>query len=145
MPRAKDLLNKSQQEQIVNAIRQAEEGTLGEIRLHLEDSTRQEPLPRAQEVFRMLKMEKTKGRTGVLIYSAVKDRKLAIIGDEGIHAVTGNDFWESERDLLIDYFSKENYAEGLVRVIGLIGEQLKQFFPAKRENANELPDDISVK
>lgn len=145
MPRAKDLLNKSQQEQIVNAIRQAEEGTLGEIRLHLEDSTRQEPLPRAQEVFRMLKMEKTKGRTGVLIYSAVKDRKLAIIGDKGIHAVVGNDFWESERDLLVDYFSKENYAEGLVRVIGLIGEQLKQFFPAKRENANELPDDISVK
>ena len=144
MPRAKDLLNKSQQEQIIKSIQEAEQGTAGEIRIHLEDSTSKDPLLRAEEVFVKLGMQKTKDRTGVLIYAAVKDHKLAIIGDKGIHEVVGNDFWEMEKDLLVEHFSKGTYTEGLVRVIGLIGEQLKQFFPAKRGDVNELPDEMSV-
>lgn len=129
----------------MQSIGQAEAGTAGEIRVHVENSTSKEPLQRAQEVFVMLGMHKTKDRTGVLIYIAVKDHKLAIVGDKAIHQVVGNDFWEMERDLLIEYFSKGSYADGLVKVIGLIGEQLKQFFPQKPGDKNELPDEISFK
>lgn len=145
MSSATSLFNQSQQEQIVKAIQKAERGTSGEIRVHLEDHTSKDALLRAEEVFLKLKMQKTKLRTGALIYAAVKDRKLAIIGDKGIHDVVGSDFWEKERDLLVEYFSKGNYAEGLVKVIGLIGEQLQQFFPQQPGDKNELPNEVSFK
>ena len=145
MPASKDLLNTQQQEQVVNAIQDAERGTRGEIRLHLEDHSEKDPLLRAEEVFLKLGMEQTKDRTGVLIYVAVKDHRLAIIGDKGINDVTGDDFWKAEKDLLIDSFSKEQYAEGLAKVIGLVGEQLKKYFPCEDVNKNELPNEISFK
>lgn len=113
--------------------------------MHIEDSTSKDPLLRAEEVFLKLGMQKTKERTAVLIYVAVKDHQLAIIGDKGIHDVVGNDFWEAEKEILLEYFRKGSYAEGLVRVIGLVGEQLKQFFPLKQGDENELPDELSVK
>jgi len=144
MPSAKNLLTKQQQEQIVKAIRMAEQGTAGEIRVHIEDSTKKDPMLRAEEVFLKLGMHQTKERTGVLIYVAVKDHQLAVIGDKGINDVVGKDFWEMERDLLVEHFTKGNYAEGLVKVIGLIGEQLKQFFPKKAGDINELPDEVSL-
>lgn len=143
MASATDILTTQQQEQIVQAIRDAELGTSGEIRVHLEDRTKLDALVRAQEVFAKLEMHNTKDRTAVLIYAAVKDHKLAILGDEGIHAVVGNDFWEKEKDLLIEHFSKESYGEGLVKAIALVGEQLKKHFPVKPGDTNELPNEVS--
>lgn len=145
MPSAADLLTAAEQEQVVNAIQQAERCTAGEIRVHLEDRSRLDALLRAEEVFLKLQMQKTKLRTGVLIYAAVKDHKLAIIGDKGIHDVVGADFWETERDLLVEYFSKNNYAEGLIKVIGMIGGQLRQYFPQQPGDKNELPNEVSFK
>lgn len=145
MPSAADLLNKAEQEQIVKAIQQAESGTSGEIRVHLEDHAQIDALLRAEEVFLKLEMQKTKLRTGVLIYAAVKDHKLAIIGDKGIHDVVGANFWEKERDLLVEYFSKNKYAEGLVKVIELVGEQLHLYFPQQPGDKNELPNEVSFK
>ena len=145
MPSAASLLTKDEQKQIVNAIQQAESGTSGEIRVHLEDHSQKDALLRAEEVFLKLEMQKTKLRTGVLIYAAVKDHKLAIIGDQGIHDVVGADFWEKERDLLVEYFSKSEYAEGLVKVIELVGEQLRQYFPQQPGDKNELPNEVSFK
>jgi len=145
MPSARDILTRQQQDQLVKAIQQAEEGTSGEMRVHVEDSTGKEPLQRAEEMFLKLGMQKTKDKTGVLIYVAVKDHKLAVVGDEGIHKVVGRDFWEAEKELLIEHFSRGDYYEGLVKVIGMVGEQLKQFFPKKPGDRNELPDEVSFK
>ncbi len=142
---AKDLLTKPQQDQLVKSIQQAEQGTSGEIRVHVEDSTGKEPLQRAEEVFLKLGMQKTKDRTGVLIYVAAKDHKLAVVGDEGINKVVGKDFWEAEKELLIEHFSRGDYYEGLLKVVGMVGEQLKQFFPKKPGDTNELPDEVSFK
>jgi len=145
MPSAKDLLTKQEQEQVVSSIQQAEQGTSGEIRLHIEETTQKDPLLRAEEVFLRLGMEKTKDRTGVLIYVAVKDHKLAIIGDKGIHEVVGIDFWEAEKQLLIEHFSKSDYTGGLVKAIGIIGERLKRSFQIKPEDENEMSNEISFK
>lgn len=145
MPSAADLLNKQEQEQVVHAIQQAESGTSGEIRVHLENHSQKDALLRAEEVFLKLEMQKTHLRTGVLIYAAVRDHKLAIIGDKGIHDVVGADFWEKEKNLLVEYFSKKKYAEGLVKVIELVGEQLRKYFPQQPGDKNELPNEVSFK
>ena len=136
-------LTPDQQDQIIRAIRDAENSTSGEIRLHIEDHTRKDPMLRAQEVFHKLGMNKTKMRNAVLIYIALKDHKLAIIGDKAMDEYVGNNFWINERDLLVEYFTREQYTEGIVKAIELIGIQLKKYFPYETNDRNELSDDIS--
>ena len=44
-------------------------------------------------------MDKTKERNGVLIYVAVKEKKFAIDGDEGIEREEPEYYWESKKEI----------------------------------------------
>jgi uncharacterized membrane protein len=79
----------------------------------------------------------------VLLYLAIKDKQLAIFGDEGIHAKVGNAFWNDEVKKILKQFNRENYAEGVVQIITDIGEALAFNFPYDgTTDKNELPDEI---
>lgn len=134
-----------EQQRIVEAIRQAEKATSGEIRVHVEPSCAgQDPVKRAIEVFARLGMHQTKEQNGVLFYLAHADRKFAVVGDKGIDAKVPADFWESTKDLLRSHFAAGRYVEGLSEGIQRAGQQLTQYFPhAGVRDTNELPDDIS--
>ena len=134
-----------QQQRIVDAIRQAETATSGEIRVHVEPKcSTADPVQRAIEVFARLGMHQTKARNGVLFYLAHADRKFAILGDQGINEKVPADFWQSTKDLLRSYFVKGEYAEGLSLGIERAGQQLRQYFPYDGvTDTNELADDIS--
>lgn len=136
-------LNDQQEQEVINAIRQAEKNTSGEIRVHFEKSLDQDALKRAQEVFFQLEMDKTMFKNGVLFYVAVDDHKFAIIGDEGIDKVVPNNFWESVRDEVITEFVKGDHSKGLVLGILHAGEKLKEYFPYGDKDENELSDEIS--
>lgn len=137
-------LDRDQEETLVSAIQEAEKQTSGEIRLHIEKTCSEEdPLNRAQEVFASLEMHETEQNNGILIYVSWKDHKIAIWGGQGIHEKVGQDFWNDELNLLIEYFKKEEYVEGLRTVILQIGDKLKEFYPYQSDDRNELSDDIS--
>jgi len=140
----KELFNEAQQQQIVTAIRHAEQRTSGEIRVYVESRCRYvDPLHRAAEVFAGLHMEKTAARNGVLVYVALKDRQLALFGDKGIHEKVGSEFWNERVKNILGHFNKADYAGGLARIITEIGEALQRHFPYdKGTDKNELPDDI---
>jgi len=55
---------------IVEAIRDAEKNTSGEIRIHVENNLQKPPLAQALRVFKELEMHKTAARNGVLILLA---------------------------------------------------------------------------
>ncbi|GAB2573658.1 TPM domain-containing protein [Spirosoma areae] len=134
----------NEQQRIVEAIRQAEKATSGEIRVHVEPHcANADPVERAIDVFARLGMHQTQEQNGVLFYLAHADRKFAVIGDKGIDAKVPANFWESTKDLLRSHFKDGQYAEGLSRGIERAGEQLKQYFPYASEDKNELADDIS--
>ena len=135
----------SEQQRIVDAIRQAEQATSGEIRVHVEPHCAgSDPMQRAVEVFARLGMHQTKAHNGVLFYLAHEDRKFAVLGDKGIDARVPGNFWEETKELLRSYFAKGDYAEGLSRGIQRAGQQLKQYFPYDgATDINELADDIS--
>lgn len=147
-----DFLTSEEETAIIQAIRMAEKNTSGEIRVHLEPSSRSadepnEPIDaydRAAEVFDSLNMHNTAQRNGVLIYVAVNDRTLVIMGDKGINDVVGPHFWESTKDIIISHFKNGKMKQGLVEGILKAGEQLKKHFPHQKDDKNELPDDISV-
>jgi uncharacterized membrane protein len=91
-----------------------------------------------------LSLDKTAQRNGVLFYISHKDRKFAVLGDEGIDKVVPLDFWKTTRDTLRQYFSEEKYGEGLQAGIKEAGVQLKKFFPYQKGDINEISDDISM-
>ncbi len=153
MSKVDDFLSTDDQAAVIGAIRIAEKNTSGEIRIHLEAHTNPEgtkedeqkdALDRAEEVFNLLNMQNTKESNGVLIYVAVEDRTLVIMGDKGINDKVGQDFWESTKDIMINHFKDGEMKLGLVNGILKAGEQLKKYFPYQKDDKNELPDDISV-
>lgn len=133
----------AEESQIVDAIRRAEDGTSGEIRVHVEVGARAPALEVAQRIFHELGMEKTAARNGILILLAVDRRQFAILGDEGISRVVSEDFWDEERDLMQRHFRRGEFADGITLAIQQVGTKLKQFFPRRGDDENELPDEIS--
>lgn len=143
MSATEDFLTHDEEQAIVDAIRQAEDLTSGEIRVHLEAHTDLEPLERAKEVFGFLEMHKTNARNGVLFYVGVVDHSFVVLGDEGINRVVEADFWECTKDLVINHFKQKQYEEGLIAGILHAGKQLKRFFPVDKNDLDELPNEIS--
>lgn len=141
--KASSFFTKEQQAQILAAVKEAEEETSGEIRVHIETSCQGDVLDRASWIFGKLSMHKTADRNGVLFYLAVNDRKYAIIGDKGINEKVPAGFWDSVRDLLQKRFKEGKFTEGLSEGILMAGEHLKTYFPHKTNDVNELDDDIS--
>lgn len=137
------IFTKSEEKNIIQAIEKAELHTSGEIRLHVEDNCTSNPYERALEVFYLLKMENTKERNGVLLYIAIKDRKLAIIGDQGIHEKLSNDFWDNIITKLQENFKNEIFAKGIIEAILEIGNQLSTYFPLNNDDKDELTNEIS--
>lgn len=140
---AKKLFTKEEQQQIVEAIKTAELNTSGEIRVHLETKCPGDVLDRAAYWFAELKMHKTDLRNGVLFYLASGDKKFAILGDAGINAKVGSDYWAKIKEQMAADFSEGNFAKGIVTGILSCGEQLSQFFPYQSNDKNELSNDIS--
>ena len=139
----KSFFSKEDEERMVQAIRFAEKQTSGEVRLFVESHCSYiQPIDRAKELFAELKMTATKDRNGVLLYFAMKDRQMAIWGDEGIHQKMGQGFWEKEVAKILADFKKEHFVEGICNMIQAVGEALKKNFPYASDDKNELDDTI---
>ena len=132
-----------QKDAMISAIQQAEKDTSGEIRIHFENRCSKEALDRAVEVFAELRMHKTELRNGVLVYVALEDKKLAIIGDVGINVKVPEDFWNEIKNRMVAHFKAGEVCEGICEAVIEAGHQLKQYFPCKENDVNELPDDLS--
>ena len=140
----KNFFTTEEQQLIIDAIHNAERMTSGEVRVFVESKcSYMDAIDRAAELFFQLEMQKTDDRNAVLLYVAMKDRQLAVFGDEGIHKKVGNEYWNQEVQKMISNFNMENYAAGISEVVKDIGEALTKNFPFNNEtDKNELPDDI---
>lgn len=140
----KEFFSVEEKQRIVEAIRNAEKATSGEIRVYVESKNPYvDPLERAAEIFFKLKMELTDHRNAVLLYVAMAHHELALFGDEGIYRALGRDFWENEVKHMITDFKGEHVVDGITDCIGHIGQALKEKFPYEASaDKNELPDEI---
>lgn len=136
-------LTAEQQETVVAAVRLAEGGTSGEIRIHIDGECEGDPIKRAEEVFFRLGMNRTERRNGVLIYLACNSKVFAIIGDKGINDIVPEGFWDSVLNQMKAFFSKGLFAEGLSAAAAMVGQKLQAFFPIQSDDVNEQPDEIS--
>jgi len=142
--RRKEFFTDEEKQNIVDAVRNAEQRTSGEVRVFVESHCRYvNAIDRAVEIFENLQMQNTEQRNATLVYVAIKDRQLAVFGDEGIHKKVGNEYWANEVMKMIHAFNRDNIAEGIRQCVLNIGEALALHFPYDRStDKNELPDDI---
>ena len=141
---AEELLSPADLERVRDAVRQAEERTSGEIRVHLDDTIVDDVLDHAAFVFEELGMHRTKDRNGVLIYVSVAERRAAVVGDAGINARLPDGYWNETLSVILEQFKADRYAEGLCMGVQRLGEQLRAHFPREADDRNELNDDISI-
>jgi uncharacterized membrane protein len=141
--KASSFFTKEQQAKILAAVKEAENETSGEIRVHIETSFTGDVLDRAAWAFKKLDMHKTAERNGVLFYLAVINKQFAIIGDAGINSKVPAGFWNEISNHLAKNFREGKFAEGLAEGIIMAGKQLKVHFPHRSDDKNELPDEIS--
>jgi uncharacterized membrane protein len=145
-------LSEADLDAITRAIKAAEAGTSAEIRVHLERRVPRRMLvarapdviARAHHVFRRLGMHRTAERHGVLIYVAVEERRLAVIGDEGIHVRVGDSHWHRVRDLMVERLRSNAPREAIERAVETLGRSLAEHYPRRPDDENELSDDVSV-
>ena len=138
-----DFLTAYQQATVVDAVRLAEKGTSGEIRIHIDGDCPSTALERAEEVFGKLGLHRTKLRNGVLIYLSCNTKVFAIIGDKGINEAVPEHFWEDVIAMMGVEFRAGRFTEGLRKGVLMVGEKLQAFFPYQKDDVNEQPDEIS--
>jgi len=138
------MLSQADKETIVEAIAKAECLTSGEIRVHIDKKCPGDPLERAIQLFGELKMHETAQRNGVLIYLSFSDKKVAIVGDEGINERVPVNFWDSSRSIMTYHFKNNDFARGIILAIKEAGEQLKRYFPIQEGDKNELSNEITL-
>jgi uncharacterized membrane protein len=126
------------------AIIDAEAGTSAEIRVHLDHRCTGDPMARAVAVFERLGMHRTALRHAVLVYVAITDRKLAVIGDEGIHDRVGQAYWDRLVAAITAHFREERARDGFVHAVGELGAALAQHFPRRPDDVNELGDEVTL-
>jgi uncharacterized membrane protein len=129
---------------IIEAIQAAEKNTSGEVRVFVENKCKWvDAIDRAAELFFELKMDKTVQRNAVLVYIAIKDRQLAVFGDEGIHQKLGMEYWNRVVGEMLSLFDRNDYSNGIANCVRQIGEALQTHFPYDgKTDKNELPDEI---
>jgi uncharacterized membrane protein len=148
---ARRVFSRADLDAVVAAVRAAERQTAAEIRVHVERrvghgarTQAADALTRAREVFVALKMHETASRSGVLIYLALEDRKLAIVGDDGIHVRVGDGYWSGSRDRMVERLRTGAVRDAIVEAVVAIGAVLAREFPRRPDDVDELSDDVSL-
>jgi putative membrane protein len=97
---------------------------------------------RAVMLFKTGAERRTIGRTGILIYLSMAERRAEIVGDEAITAVTTPETWGEAMAALLKDVRDGRPGDGIVAAVGLIGDVLATHFPKTSEDSNEIPDKL---
>ncbi|MBQ7690326.1 MAG: TPM domain-containing protein [Muribaculaceae bacterium] len=138
-----DFIPEEGQHRIAQAITQAERRTSGEICVHVTPHCPGEVMAAAEATFNRLQLYRTQRRNAVLIYVAYTDRRLAILGDQGIHEAVPQGYWNDVVATLAKRLHARRPVDGLCEAIDTIGKRLHEFFPADRHNINELSNEVT--
>ena len=144
--RTKEFLSKLEHDRIVQAIREAEAKTSGQIRVYIQGGKLTvDPLAAAQKKFHQLRMHKTPDRNAVLIFVAPRAHKFAVVGDKAIHEKCDEKFWQCLVDGMRAHFRSEKFSHAIIEAVEEIGKVLAAHFPKTHAARKELSDKIIEK
>jgi uncharacterized membrane protein len=129
-------------DRIVAAIAAAESRTSGEIRVYISRRKIDRALQEAGHCFTKLKMRRTPLRNAVLIFVAPVSHQFAVVGDTGVHAQCGDDFWREVVEVMEPSLKHGDFTEALVHGVEKVGSLLAAHFPPSAAGRNNLPDAV---
>jgi len=95
---------------------------------------------RAMEQFAH-RLHQTDGRTGVLIFASLAERRVEVIGDEDIHAKVGDAAWNGVVAAALAKIRTGDVAGGLIEAVRLCGDALAAHFPP--DGTGPAPGDVA--
>lgn len=95
---------------------------------------------RAITIFKAAAERRTSGRTGILIYLSVAERRAEIVADEAILKITDEHTWGEAMTALITEVREGRPVDGIVAAIERVGAVLAEHFPRSADDLNEIPD-----
>ena len=95
---------------------------------------------RAVRYFKAGAERRTVGRTGILIYLSLKERRAEIVADEAIHGAVAQEEWGKAMADMLAHVREGRIADGMIAAINDVGLILSANFPRADDDRNELPD-----
>jgi putative membrane protein len=100
---------------------------------------------RAARCFAEQGLTRTRGRTGILLFVTVLERRVVVLADEGIdRALDPGESWQAVVDLAVGGLRRGAAAQGLEAAVRRCGEILARHLPPPAPNPDELPNRVVV-
>lgn len=136
---------------ITDAVREAERGHSGQIRVVIEGTpgvahvlSRRTARDRALDVFAFERVWDTTHNNGVLLYLMVAERDAEIVADRGLNGKVPPEQWHAICTALERDVKNHGFAQAVCTAIASIGDRLRDHFPGDGAS-NELPDEAVIR
>jgi putative membrane protein len=84
-------------------------------------------------------------RTGILIFVSLRERRVVILADKGIHEKVAPNYWDDAVKKIVGGIRNGTSGDALAEVILEMGRNLSKHFPRKADDKNELSDDVRLR
>ncbi len=114
---------------IQSAIDSAEASAVGIIRLHVEKTAGRDIMKRLRDVFNSYGMRDSTFNNNVLIYVAVRDKKVAVFADDGFVSAVNDTFLQDTAEGIAEGFKLGEYGNAVVGAVRSIAAEMSRHFP----------------
>jgi uncharacterized membrane protein len=140
-------LNDDELLRISNKIKAEEKITAGEICVSIKERRsliqKNKPVRKlAEEEFFKLGIDKTRDKTGIIIFFLLEAREFYILADEGINKKVPEKTWDKIKDEMQSHFMEGNFSEGIIHGVERVGDILSEHFPIKPDDTNEITNRV---
>ncbi len=97
-----------------------------------------------ERAFRAMVQEgvtETRDRSGVLIFLSESEHRVVILADSGINSRVETEEWARDVETLVQALKAGRATEGVLSVVGRVGELLAASFPPRADDTNELSNE----
>ena len=134
---------------ISNRIKEVEKTTAGEIcvavKEHLHFLQRNKTIHAlAEKEFVRLGVDKTRDKTGILIFVLLPKRQFYIMADQGINEKVPENTWDSIKDEMQKMFLTGEFSKGIIHGVQRVGNILSEHFPVKPDDMDEISNEIII-
>lgn len=97
----------------------------------------------AAHAFLLGAVANTAGRTGLLVYVSLVERRVVVLADEEVRAALGDEEISRLRDVAVAGLKRGDFVAAFVGTVEKAAPRLAEVLPADRQlNPNELPDHV---
>ncbi|MDD2390444.1 MAG: TPM domain-containing protein [Desulfobacterales bacterium] len=83
-------------------------------------------------------LHRTREETGILIFISVFERKVWVLGAEGINKKVSKDQWDKIVHIITDGIRQKNQTEAICLAVKEAGQMLEKYFPIRQDDRDEL-------